>query len=125
MPTDRAIDGVNLLPFLSTKPATQAPRTLYWRDGPYRAMRDGSWKLIVSERPKKDWLFNLATDPTEKNNLAGTQPEKIATMKALLIAHHANMPPSQWPSFLEMPVDIDKTLDQIHLPSDEYTYWSN
>ena len=125
MPTDRAIDGVNLLPFLSTKPATQAPRTLYWRDGPYRAMRDGSWKLIVSERPKKDWLFNLATDPTEKNNLAGTQPEKLATMKALLTAHHANMPPSQWPSFLEMPVDIDKTLDQIHLPSDEYTYWSN
>lgn len=35
------------------------------------------------------------------------------------------MPPSQWPSFLEMPIDIDKTLDQPHLPADEYTYWNN
>jgi arylsulfatase A-like enzyme len=125
MPTDRVIDGVNLLPFLGALPTTQAPRTLYWRDGPYRAMRDGSWKLIVSERPKKDWLFNLATDPTEKNNLASTQPEKLAQMKDKQAAHHANMPPSQWPSFLELPVAIDKTLDQKLLPSDEYTYWSN
>ncbi len=125
MPADRVIDGVNLLPFLRAQPATQAPRTLYWRDGPYRAMRDGSWKLIVSERPKKDWLFNLATDPTEKNNLASTQPGKLAAMKALQTAHHAPMPPSQWPSFLELPVAIDKTLDQPLLPSDEYTYWSN
>ena len=88
-------------------------------------MRDQNWKLIVSERPKKDWLFNLATDPTERVNLASSQPEKLAHMKALQAAHHAQMPPSQWPSFLEMPVEIDKTLNQKHLPSDEYTYWSN
>ncbi len=125
MPTDRTVDGVNLLPFLGANPAVQPPRALFWRDGPYRAMRDAQWKLIVSERPKKDWLFNLAEDPTEKNNLASAQPEKLAQMKALLAAHHARMPQPQWPSFLEMPVVIDKTLDQKQLPSDEYTYWSN
>ena len=125
MPTDRTIDGVNLLPYLSATPTAQAARTLFWRDGPYRAMRDRNWKLIVSERPKKDWLFDLATDPTEKLNLASAQPEKLAQMKALLAAHHAQMPQPLWPSFLEMPVAIDKTLDQKSLPSDEYTYWSN
>ncbi len=125
MPTDRKIDGVNLLPHLSATPTQQAARPLFWRDGPYRALRDHNWKLIVSERPKKDWLFNLAVDPTERNNLATSQPDKLAQMKATLAAHHAQMPPPQWPSFLEMPVEIDKTLNQKHLPTDEYTYWSN
>ena len=125
MPTDRKIDGVNLLPYLSAAPTPQAPRPLFWRDGPYRALRDQNWKLIVSERPKKDWLFNLAVDPTEQNNLAASQPQKLAQMKATLTAHHAQMPPPQWPSFLEMPVAIDKTLNQKPLPTDEYTYWSN
>ena len=109
LPTDRVIDGVNLLPFLGAKPVAQPPRPLFWRDGPYRALQDRQWKLIVSERPKKDWLFNLAVDPTEKNNLATSQPEKLAQMKAQLEAHHAPMPPSMWPSFIELPIDIDKT----------------
>ena len=125
MPADRVIDGVNLLPFLGRQPATQPARPLFWRDGPYRAMRDAQWKLIVSERPRKDWLFHLATDPTEKNNLAQTEPGQLEKMKTQMAAHHAHMPPPLWPSFLEIAIDIDKTLDQPHLPTDEYTYWSN
>ncbi len=129
MPTDRTLDGVNLLPYLrsdqGSKPAVQPPRALYWRDGPYRAMRDDSWKLIVSERPKKEWLFNLAVDPTEKTNLAMQQPQKLAQMKAKMEAHHAAMPPPLWPSFIEMPIPIDKTLDQKPLPTDETVYWYN
>jgi uncharacterized sulfatase len=125
MTTDRPIDGVNLLPFLTKKPAIQAPRPLFWRDGTYRAMQENKWKLIVSERPKKDWLFNLADDPTERINLAIDNPQMLSKMKAKMEAHHAQMPPSQWPSFLEMAIEIDKTLDQKHLPTDEYTYWNN
>lgn len=125
MPKDRTIDGVNLLPFLGVHPAKQPDRFLFWRDGPYRAMRDGSWKVIVSERPKKDWLFNLANDPTEKTNLATEQPQRLAQLKAIMDAHHATMPPSMWPSFIEMAVEIDKSLDQKHLPTDEYVYWYN
>lgn len=125
MPKDRTIDGVNLLPFLGVHPAKQPDRFLFWRDGPYRAMRDGSWKVIVSERPKKDWLFNLANDPTEKTNLATEQPQRLAQLKAIMDAHHATMPPSMWPSFIEMAVEIDKSLNQKHLPTDEYVYWYN
>lgn len=125
IPTDRTIDGVNLLPFLGGHPAVQPARPLFWRDGTYRAMQNDRWKLIVSERPRKDWLFHLTTDPTEKNNQAAEQPAIVANLKAQMAAHHASMPASLWPSFLEMPVDIDKTLDQPHLPEDEYTYWQN
>ncbi|MEI7514028.1 MAG: sulfatase-like hydrolase/transferase [Betaproteobacteria bacterium] len=125
MPTDRPIDGVNLLPFLGQQPHTQPERALFWRDGPYRAMRDHQWKLISAELPAKDWLFNLAADPTEKVNLAASEPHKLAEMKAHMAAHHAGMPPSRWTSFIKMSINIDKTLDQADAPGDEYTYWNN
>lgn len=125
LPTDRVIDGVNLLPFLGQHALAQPPRALFWRDGPLRTVQEGGWKLIRSERPKKDWLFNLNDDPTEKINLAGTQPQKLAQLKALLQAHHAGMPAPLWPSFLQAPVYIDKTLDQPKTADDEYSYWSN
>ena len=125
LPTDRPIDGVNLLPYLGRDAATQPPRALFWRDGPYRAVQENGWKLIVSEMPKKDWLFNLAQDPTEERNLAAGQPEKLAQLKATLAAHHAQMPPPLWPSFIQLPIAIDKTLDQKQTAQDEYTYWYN
>jgi arylsulfatase A-like enzyme len=125
VPADRPIDGVNLLPFLGKDAATQSARALFWRDGPYRTVQERGWKLIVSERPRKDWLFDLNTDPTERINLAERQPDKLAQLKALLAAHHAAMPAPLWPSFIEMPVLIDKTLDQKQTPQDEYTYWVN
>lgn len=125
LPTDRVIDGVNLLPYLAKAGPTQPGRALHWRDGPLRTMQEGGWKLIVSERPKKDWLFNLGDDPTEKRNLAQTEPGKLAELKARLEAHHAPMPAALWPSFIELPVAIDKTLDQKQTADDEYTYWYN
>jgi uncharacterized sulfatase len=126
LPTDRKIDGVNLLPFLGKgSTAKQADRPLFWRDGPYRALQDQGWKLIEAVRPNKDWLFNLALDPTEKTNLAAKEPQKLAQMKAIMLAHHAQMPPPLWDSFVEMSVLIDKTSDQKPLPEDEYAYWYN
>jgi len=125
VPTDRVMDGVNLLPYLSAKPAMQPPRPLFWRDGPYRTVQNRGWKLISAERPKKNWLFNLNTDPTEKINLADQQPQKLAQLQALLTTHNASMPAPLWPSFLEIPVAIDKTLNQPMTPQDEYTYWVN
>jgi arylsulfatase A-like enzyme len=125
VPKDRVIDGVNLLPFLGKDARTQPQRPLFWRDGPLRSVQEQGWKLIVSERPKKDWLFNLNQDPTEQVNLAAQQPQKMAQLKTLLQAHHAGMPPPLWSSFLEIPIYIDKTLDQARSPGDEYTYWSN
>ena len=125
MPTDRPMDGVDLMPYLAAGATAQAPRPLFWRDGPYRAVLDKGWKLIVSGRPDKVWLFDLTTDPTEKTNVAAQQPAKVTELRALLAAHHANMPAPLWPSFIEFPVMIDKTLDQKEQPGDEYTYWYN
>jgi arylsulfatase A-like enzyme len=49
MPTDRPIDGVNLMPHLTGK-QTKAPHdVLFWRMGPQAAVRKGDWKLVRHE----------------------------------------------------------------------------
>lgn len=125
-PRDRPVDGVNLIPHLVPPAQPQADRPLFWRDGPYRAVQHQGWKLIASDKPRKDWLFNLREDPTERHNLALREPAKLAQLQALQQQHHAGMPAPLWQSFLQVPIFIDKTLDQKHDPAvDEYTYWTN
>jgi uncharacterized sulfatase len=122
LPTDRTIDGVNLLPLLE-KGAVQPDRTIFWRDGHYQAVQTGGFKLQVSERPKKAWLFNLREDPTEQKNLAETMPEKVAEMRALIDAHNKTQREPLFPALGEMPVTIDKTLEEPATKDDEYIYW--
>ncbi len=124
-PNDRPIDGVDLLPHLAAGGAALAPRPLFWRDGAYRSVIDDGWKLIVSARPARRWLFDLGADPTERNDLSAREPARVARLQSLLDAHHAKMPPPMWPSVIELPVAIDKTLDQPLTPADEVTYWLN
>jgi len=124
LPADRVIDGVDLLPFL-TGAAQQPKRPLFWRQGHYQAVLSDGWKLQVSERPHKAWLFHLEEDPTEQRNLAAARPEKVEELKALLAAHNAQQQPPAWPSLGEFPISIDKTLAEPESPDDEYVYWPN
>lgn len=125
-PADRPVDGVNLIPHLAAGAPAHRERPLFWRDGPLRAVQHQGWKLITAEKPNKQWLFDLLTDPTERDNLSAREPARVAQLQAMLREHHAGMPQPLWQSFIEVPIFIDKTLDQPRDPSlDEYTYWYN
>jgi uncharacterized sulfatase len=87
-------------------------------------LHDG-WKLIVTARPDKKWLFNLRADPTEHYDLAVEQTEMVLELQALLDAHNAEQAPPMWPSVIESPQLIDKTGAQDYVEGDEYTYWPN
>jgi len=123
-PTDRPIDGMNLMPYLTGK-ATGAPpqRALFWQDGHYLAVLKDGWKLQTSERPRKDWLFHVAVDPTEQTNLAAANPAKVAELKAALAEHRRGGKTALYPYTGEMPVTVDKTLEQKAAEADEYIYW--
>jgi len=125
LPSDRPMDGINLLPQIA-KPADKGPpRPMYWRTDSYRVIREGDWKLQVAQNPKKDWLFNMAVDPTEKLNLALKEPERVAAMKLKLEAFNATQVKPSWPAMAEAAIAIDKHLKQTTLPEDEVVYYAN
>jgi arylsulfatase A-like enzyme len=125
LPADRTIDGVDLVPFATGARTDRPHALLFWRSGPYRAVRAGDWKLQVSERPPRTWLFDLAADPTERADLSEAEPERVARLRALLDAHEARQRAPLWPSLIEAAIRIDPPLGVPHDPDDEYVYWAN
>lgn len=125
MPTDRVYDGVNLIPFIQGKNNERPHDSLYWRSGDYSTLLAGDWKLQSAEKPKKDWLFDLKNDPTERVNLADSNPTKLAELKALMAAKDKEMVKPLWPSLLQAPVKIDTPMGVPAPPGGEYVYWSN
>lgn len=119
VPSDRIIDSQNIL----AGPATR--EAMYWRSGAYRAMRQGDWKLQVTERPVRARLYNLADDPTERHDLAAAEPARVAAMRAMLVAHNRGMAEPIWPSRIEMPVRIDVPINGPQRAGQDYIYWSN
>lgn len=85
MPGNRT-DGISWLPVLNGGMA--AERTLYWHyphysnqgGRPGSAIRQGKWKLIEHFEDRRLELFDLESDPGEKNNLAGVNAERAASL---------------------------------------------
>jgi arylsulfatase len=93
-PTTR--DGRETLPLMGKSwgkvlaGQAESPRTeqdyLAWELFGNRAVRQGDWKLRWEIKPlgKSDWeLFNLASDPAERNDLAAERPDKVKELVAL------------------------------------------
>lgn len=129
LPSDRVVDGKSILPLLT--PAGRdgwARDTLFWQNGQYQVVRHGDWKLQVNT-PKlaepKQWLYNLAEDPYEINNLAARHPEKVSELLGLLVQHTQDRVPPLYPATSELPVLIDKTLAETYEEGDDYVYTPN
>jgi len=87
-----ALMGKSWGPVLAGK--AESPRTdqdaLAWELFGNRAVRQGDWKLRWLYKPygTGDWeLFNLATDPAERTNLAAAQPDRVRALVALWDAY--------------------------------------
>lgn len=126
LPTDRVIDGRNILVEATGEGLIERPDdAIFWQSGFYKVVRAGDWKLQVNERQNQAWLFDLTTDPTEQNNLAETRPDKLAELQALLAAHHADAVPPLYGHTIESAIAIDKTLADTVTDEDEYIIWPN
>jgi uncharacterized sulfatase len=125
VPTDRVIDGVDVLPYVRGEREGVPHDTLFWREGYHQVVLHDGWKLIVTAKPDKRWLFNLAADPTEHNDLAAVETARVAQLQALLDDHNAQQMEPRWPSIIESPQLIDKTGAESYVEGDEYTYWPN
>jgi arylsulfatase A-like enzyme len=91
---EHPLDGIDLVPIL--RGGTQVERDLYWRVvrpvRQQRAVRSGPWKLLVDGAAGTTgadghlMLFDLRSDPGERNDLAAKYPERVRRMRALIAA---------------------------------------
>ncbi|TDJ27134.1 MAG: sulfatase [Gammaproteobacteria bacterium] len=126
VPTDRKLDGVDLVPYIRGEKEGAPHETLFWREGYQQTVLHQGWKLIRTELPNnRRWLFHLAEDPTERVNLAAEFPARLETLEALLDAHNAEQAEPMWPSVIQSPQLIDKHGGQPYEEGDEYIYWPN
>ena len=83
----RPLDGLDVWQTISEgKPS---PRTeIVYNVEPFRAaVRQGDWKLIWRPLlPASTDLYNITQDPSEKNNLAAVNPDKVAALQQRLNA---------------------------------------
>jgi arylsulfatase A-like enzyme len=81
-------DGLDCWKVLTGEDAAPTPRTIYIGHPQGRSVRHGDWKLI-SMNEGKPQLFNIASDPYEKHDLAGLEPQRLEDMRARLEAEFA------------------------------------
>lgn len=93
-----AQDGVSLVPLLKN-PGGKLARTdlffhyphYYETTSPVSAVRSGDWKLLEYFEDGRMELYNLAKDPSEKNNFAAAEPAKLAELKEKLDAWRSSV----------------------------------
>jgi arylsulfatase len=109
VPKDRAIDGVNQLPFLEGKQArSNRDHVIYYTNTQVRAVKWRDWKLHYAFTPEAGGpampplmrLFNLLSDPKEETDIKDANPwvasaiDKIVADFTASTARYPHVPPN-------------------------------
>ena len=102
---DHPMDGTDIWPTLAEGKPSPNEDILIQVEAIRGAIRKDNWKLVrLATLPGKTELFDLASDPAEKNNVAGQHPEVVRALEARLTAYAREQKPSEWiktqPAFL-------------------------
>lgn len=125
---DRPLDGKDIWPVLAEgKPSPHDD--ILVNVEPFRgAIRVGNWKLVkLAVLPGRTELFDLATDPGEKTNVADRNPDIVKALEARLLTYAKEMKPARWiraqPAFLgaqgKTVLDPDFDIDDSGLPHEK------
>jgi len=87
------LDGISIVPALQGK-ALKPRAHFYWEfheGGFHQAVRQGDWKL-VRQGGKAPELYDLARDPSERNNLAAQHPDIAGSLTKLFNSARIDSP---------------------------------
>ena len=103
-----SVDGIDL--FADEYDLNQRP--IFWKTGHNKVVIKDNWKLQVEEYSQKQWLFNLADDPTEQLELSDKYPEKVYELMALINQHSEGAQDFIYKPPLLANVDVDRNLKE-------------
>jgi arylsulfatase A len=106
-PKDRVLDGVNVLPVLTSRATkVERPQPLFWKllmaPNAKIAMRVDDWKILANAELTEFELYHLASDLHETKDLKNVEPERFAAMREQLLKHNATVDAEgpEWPQRL-------------------------
>ena len=103
-PEGTLYDGEDVLETLLGRSTAGRKAEIYFRRPPDRknfygfdqlpdlAVRQGPWKLLCDYDGSRTQLYNLESDPGEKNDLAADEPELVSSLTAKLTEWNQSMP---------------------------------
>ncbi len=98
--TVRALDGVDLMPYLTGAKKAAPHETLFWRYGQSAALRKGNWKLVrqgVRNAPEAGFqLYDLSNDLGETVDLSAKKPEILRELTASWNEKNSQMVAPLW-----------------------------
>ena len=105
LPTDRPMDGINLM---DSAVMEETPiRPLYWRSEYNHIIHYGDWKLMMNGKDGRVWLYNLKVDREENRNLALDEPEIVEQLKSMFLDWNDGMADPAWPRVMDYLYDED------------------
>jgi hypothetical protein len=99
MPTNRSMDGVNLMPYLLGETNAPPHKRLFWRtsSGATWAIREGSWKWLLNSKLSNPSLGSLQPDGRgEYDDYSSAEPDRVTELEALFAAWDAHMIEPLW-----------------------------
>lgn len=95
LPETVDLDGADLMPLLTGESTPSPHDTLFWKMQWGAAVRAGDWKLVRTPT-EEHWLFNLADDPGERQDIASDHPDLANTLRRSLESWESSHPAPIW-----------------------------
>jgi arylsulfatase A-like enzyme len=83
LPADPALDGVDMVPYLTGRNAAEPHGSLCWRFWTQAAIREGRWKYL-SAGSAGEFLFDLGSDAGERRNVISENRARADSMRVKL-----------------------------------------